>query len=46
VKAGVDVEFHAIPSGGHGFGMGKTGTPTEQWPQWYEAWLRKHNMLA
>jgi len=45
-KAGVDVELHPIASGGHGFGMGKPGTPTEEWPNWYEAWLRKHNFLG
>ncbi len=45
-KAGVDVEFHSIASGGHGFGMGKAGTPTEHWPDWYEAWLRKHDFLG
>lgn len=45
-KAGVDVEFHSIASGGHGFGMGKPGTPTEEWPNWYEAWLRKHDFLG
>ncbi|MBO9108594.1 MULTISPECIES: alpha/beta hydrolase [Agrobacterium] len=45
-KADVDVEFHPIISGGHGFGMGKPGTTTQEWPGWYEAWLRKHNLLA
>ena len=45
-KAGVNVEFHPIVSGGHGFGMGKPGTATQEWPQWFEAWLRKHNFLA
>ncbi|WP_273728201.1 alpha/beta hydrolase [Brucella gallinifaecis] len=39
--AGVSVEFHPIASGGHSFGMGKRGTPSEYWPQWYEEWLRK-----
>lgn len=45
-KAGVDVEFHSIASGGHGFGMGKPGTPTAEWPTWYEAWLRKRGFMA
>lgn len=45
-KAGVDVEFHPIASGGHGFDMGKAGTPTEEWPNWYEVWLRRQNFLA
>jgi acetyl esterase/lipase len=45
-EAAVDVEFHPIASGGHGFGMGRPGTPTQEWPRWYEAWLRKRNLLA
>ncbi|KQO69176.1 hypothetical protein ASF18_01665 [Methylobacterium sp. Leaf89] len=39
-RAGVRVEAHALPSGGHGFGMGRPGTPSAQWPGWCEAWLR------
>ena len=39
--AGVPVERHALPSGGHGFGMGVAGAPSAQWPQWYQDWLRK-----
>ncbi|MBB4322469.1 acetyl esterase/lipase [Agrobacterium tumefaciens] len=45
-KAGADVEFHPIASGGHGFGMGKPGTLTEAWPTWYEAWLKKRSFLT
>ena len=37
--AGVPVERHALPSGGHGFGMGVAGTPSAQWPTWYQDWL-------
>jgi acetyl esterase/lipase len=40
--ADVPVERHVLPSGGHGFGMGQPGTPTVQWPGWYEAWLSRH----
>ena len=36
-RAGVRVEAHTLA---HGFGMGRPGTPSEQWPGWYEAWLR------
>jgi acetyl esterase/lipase len=39
-RAGVRVEAHALPSGGHGFGLGRPGTPSAQWPGWCEAWLR------
>jgi acetyl esterase/lipase len=42
---GVSIEFHPIASGGHGFGMGKWGTPTQHWPLWYEKWLRKQGMM-
>lgn len=45
-QAGVAVEFHAIASGGHGFGMGRPGTPTAEWPIWFENWLRAQNMLV
>ena len=40
--AGVPVERHVLASGGHGFGMGRPGTPSAQWPIWYETWLRAH----
>lgn len=45
-SAGVPVEMHRLPSGGHGFGMGKPGMPTAAWPAWYEAWLHKGGFLA
>ena len=44
--AGVPVERHVLPSGGHGFGMGHPGSPTAVWPSWYEAWLRAHSVPA
>lgn len=40
-RAGVPVASHALPSGGHGFGMGKPGSPTSEWPAWYGAWLAR-----
>ncbi|MCJ2036818.1 alpha/beta hydrolase [Methylobacterium sp. J-068] len=45
-RAGVPVELHRLASGGHGFGMGRAGTPSAAWPSWYEAWLRRAGMLA
>ena len=39
--AGVPVERHALPSGGHGFGMGVAGVASAQWPAWYQEWLQK-----
>lgn len=44
--AGVPVERHVLPSGGHGFGMGHPGSPTAAWPGWYSAWLRSHGVPA
>lgn len=44
-KADVPVEMHRLASGGHGFGMGKPGTPTAAWPGWYEAWLKARALL-
>ena len=33
------VEFHLLPSGGHGFGIGKPGTPTENWMNLFFRWM-------
>ena len=44
-KAGIPVELHRLPSGGHGFGMGKPGTPSADWPGWWEQWLRGNRFL-
>ncbi|PZQ82461.1 MAG: alpha/beta hydrolase [Ancylobacter novellus] len=38
-SAGVPVELHTLPAGGHGFGMGRAGTPSADWPRWYGDWL-------
>lgn len=45
-KAGVPVELHRLPSGGHGFGMGRPGTPSAAWPDWWEQWLRANRLLS
>jgi hypothetical protein len=45
-RVGVPVERHPLASGGHGFGMGRPGTPTAEWPTFYEAWLRDRQMIA
>jgi acetyl esterase/lipase len=37
--AGKSVEFHLLPNGGHGFGIGKPGTPTENWMNLFFRWL-------
>ncbi|MFK3797175.1 alpha/beta hydrolase [Pseudomonas sp. NPDC088444] len=41
-RAGVPVEMHRYSSGGHGFGLGRAGTPTVKWPSHYQVWLDSH----
>lgn len=38
-QAGVPVTLLRYPSGGHGFGMGRPGTETIEWPAHYQRWL-------
>jgi acetyl esterase/lipase len=38
-KAGVPVEMHLYPQGGHAFGLRRTNLPTTAWPQLVETWL-------
>ena len=40
-RSHVPVELYRYATGGHGFGMGKPGTPTMEWPSHYQYWL--HN---
>jgi len=44
--AGIAMEAHMLPSGGHGFGMGKPGSASAEWPSWFEPWLRQRGLLA
>ncbi len=37
--AKVPVEMHLFPEGGHGYGVRKSGKPTDAWPKLGEAWL-------
>jgi Dipeptidyl aminopeptidases/acylaminoacyl-peptidases len=39
-KAGVSVEMHLYPEGGHAFGLRRTKDPITEWPQLVEKWLR------
>lgn len=45
-KMHVPCELHQLASGGHGFGMGKPGSPTEVWPQFYRSWLQREGELS
>ncbi|MCU5773174.1 alpha/beta hydrolase [Erwiniaceae bacterium BAC15a-03b] len=40
-KAAVPVEMYRYADGGHGFGMGRAGTATMQWPSHYKTWLER-----
>lgn len=44
-KAGVPVEMHLYPQGGHAFGLRRTKLPITAWPQLVETWLRSIGML-
>jgi acetyl esterase/lipase len=39
-KAGVSVEMHLYPEGGHAFGLRHSKDPITEWPQLVEKWLR------
>lgn len=43
--AGAPVEFHLLASGGHGFGLGRAGEPSEGWPAQMLRWMRDIGML-
>lgn len=37
--------MHLYSTGGHGFGMRKTGTAVDEWPQRAEDWFREIGAL-
>jgi acetyl esterase/lipase len=37
----VSAELHVFPTGGHGFGLGKPGTGSEQWPVLLQGWIKR-----
>lgn len=39
-RAGVPAELHIYSTGGHGFGLRETKSPSHTWPQRCEEWLR------
>lgn len=41
LKAGVPVEWHVFPHGGHGFGAGRSGDGTDQWLPLFVRWVRR-----
>lgn len=42
---GTAVDYHRLPSGGHGFGMGEPDQVTANWPVWYESWLAQYGLI-
>jgi acetyl esterase/lipase len=44
-KAGVPVEYHLYPKGGHAFGLRKTDMPITNWPRLAEVWLKSMGVL-
>ncbi|MEP7364297.1 MAG: alpha/beta hydrolase [Acidobacteriota bacterium] len=45
-KAKVPAELHIFPRGGHGFGMRKSGAPTDSWTDRFTEWLRGQALLS
>ena len=45
-KAGVPVEMHCTPQGGHAFGLRRTSLPITAWPQLVETWLGTIGMIS
>ena len=44
-KAGVPVELHSYPQGGHAFGRRPTKLPATRWPELVETWLATLGMI-
>ena len=45
-KAGVPVELHLFPTGGHGYGLRGDRRPAAEWPKLCEAWLRERGIVG
>ncbi|QZH73902.1 MAG: alpha/beta hydrolase [Erythrobacter sp.] len=43
--AGGSIEFHLLSAGGHGFGLGRAGEPSEGWPAQMLRWMGDVGML-
>jgi acetyl esterase/lipase len=44
-NAGVPVEMHLYPHGGHAFGLRRTKSPITGWPQLVETWIASIGMI-
>jgi len=45
-KAGVPVEMHLYPHGGHAFGLRRTDLPITEWPRLMETWLHSIGIIS
>ena len=45
-QAGVPVEMHIYPHGGHAFGLRRTAEPITHWPELVEHWLKAMHVIA
>ena len=45
-KAGIPAEMHLYVTGGHAFGLRRTGFPITGWPQLVEQWLGTIGMIS
>jgi acetyl esterase/lipase len=45
-KAGVPMELHVYPTGGHGFGLRPTKDDVTTWPQRAADWMRSRGLLG
>ncbi|MFP3597423.1 alpha/beta hydrolase [Chryseobacterium sp. SIMBA_029] len=41
-KVNVVTELHLFPTGGHGWGLGKKGSPVAAWPDLFKTWAQTH----
>ena len=44
-KANMNIEFHSIPKGGHGYGLRKNNAAGKMWPPLAEKWLKNLNLI-
>jgi acetyl esterase/lipase len=41
----LSAELHLFAKGGHGFGLGKAGTPVADWPRIFSSWLALNGFI-
>lgn len=44
-QAGVPVELHVLPTGGHGYGLRRTDNPVTWWPERVAEWMKFRGLL-